>query len=340
MKIAIHKSKISFSDRWIAYCNEKEIPYKVVNCYDSDIMQQISDCDALMWHFYQANPKDALFAKQLLFSVAASGRKVFPDFATSWHFDDKLGQKYLLEALDAPLVPSYLFYDKNEALGWAEKTSFPKVFKLRGGAGSQNVSLVKSKSCARQLIKKAFSEGFRKYDSKANLKERIRKYKLGKATLVDVIKGIVRLGITTDYAKVAGNEKGYIYFQDFIPGNDHDIRVIVIGDKAFAIKRMVRKDDFRASGSGNILYNKELFDEATIKLSFEIAGRLGTQCLAIDFVYKENIPLIVEVSYGFAAEAYDPCPGFWDRNLHWHEGKFIPQYWMVELMIDGANSKN
>jgi glutathione synthase/RimK-type ligase-like ATP-grasp enzyme len=50
-------------------------------------------------------------------------------------------------------------------------------------------------------------------------------------------------------------EKNYVYFQDFIPQNDFDIRIIVIGKRAFAIKRMVRKGDFRASGSGNIKYD-------------------------------------------------------------------------------------
>ena len=67
---------------------------------------------------------------------------VFPNFNTAWHFDDKVGQKYLLEAIDAPLVPSYVFYSKEMALKWLEQTQFPKVFKLRGGAGSANVKLV------------------------------------------------------------------------------------------------------------------------------------------------------------------------------------------------------
>ena len=56
-----------------------------------------------------------------MFSVEASGKKVFPDFNTVWHFDDKVGQKYLLEALDLPLVPTWVFYDKTEALQWADK---------------------------------------------------------------------------------------------------------------------------------------------------------------------------------------------------------------------------
>ena len=330
MKIAIHHSKGSFSDSWITYCEVQNIPYKIVDCYKSDIIQQLADCDALMWHFHHASPKDVLFAKQLLYSVKACGKKIFPDFNTVWHFDDKVGQKYLLEAIDAPLVPSYVFYTKKEALEWADHTSFPKVFKLRGGAGSANVRMAKTKYDAIKFIKKSFNSGFSQYESWSNLKERIRKFKNGKTSLYDVFKGIIRLFYTTDFAKIAGKERGYIYFQDFIPDNKFDIRVIVIDEKAFAIKRMVRENDFRASGSGNILYEKELIDETTLKLSIEMAKKLKTQCVAFDFVYYAGNPMVVEISYGFSPPGYDDCPGYWDKELNWYKGKFNPFGWMVE----------
>ena len=98
---------------------------------------------------------------------------------------------------------------------------------------------------------------------------------------------------------------------------------------------MVRKDDFRASGSGNIFYERELFDEATLNVSFEIANKLKTQCVAFDFVYRDGKPLIVEISYGFAPAGYDLCPGYWNKDLTWHEGKFNPYGWMVDLLLDG-----
>ncbi len=56
-----------------------------------------------MWHFHQGSPRDILFAKQLIFALQTSGKRVFPDFNTVWHFDDKVGQKYLLEAIEAPI---------------------------------------------------------------------------------------------------------------------------------------------------------------------------------------------------------------------------------------------
>ena len=187
MKIAIHHSKNSFSERWINYCNKEKIAYKIVDCYNTDIMYQLSDCDALMWHFHQASPKDVLFAKQLTYSVKAVGKKVFPDFETCWHFDDKVGQKYLLEAIGAPLVPSYVFYTKKEALEWVDKAIFPKVFKLRGGAGSANVRFAKNKSTAIALINRAFGNGFSHYAAWSNFKERIRKYRHGKTDIFNVL---------------------------------------------------------------------------------------------------------------------------------------------------------
>lgn len=339
MKIGIHESSGSFSDRWIAYCKAKSINYKSVNCYANDIIDQLSDCDALMWHFNHKGAKDSKFARQLMYAVQASGKSVFPDFNTAWHFDDKVGQKYLLESIQAPMVPSFVFYRQSEAIEWAQRTTYPKVFKLRTGAGSDNVKLINSEQAAIRYIKRSFGKGFKQYRGWSNLKERFRKYRIGKTTLFNVFKGVVRLGYTTEFARVTGPEKGYAYFQEFIPNNNHDIRVVVIGNRAVALKRMVRENDFRASGSGSILYEKELFNEETIKLSFDISKRLQAQCVAYDFVHDNGQPLLVEISYGFAPEGYDPCPGYWDSELNWHRGKADLYGWMIEdLMMISADA--
>jgi len=341
MKIAIHHKERDFSSKWVEYCIENQIPYKLVNSYSNNIISDIKDCDGFMWHFHQSDPKDILFAKQLLYSIQVTGKKVFPDFNTAWHFDDKVGQKYLLEAINAPLVPSYVFYDRREALEWINNKSYPKVFKLRGGAGSAHVRLVKDKKAARKIVYKAFSSGFKQYDPIANLKERWRKYKLGKTDSKDLLKGLVRFFYSTRHSKIAGPEIGYVYFQDFMPNNDSDFRVIVIDGKAFAIKRLVRKNDFRASGSGHLIYDKSSFDEDTIKLSFEICEKLKCQSLSIDYVYKEGEPYIVEISYGFPYKNFiENCEGYWDSKMIWHEGSFNAQGWMVQALIKNIEKSN
>lgn len=335
MKIAIHNSSGGFTERWIECCEKKRIDHKLVNAYDSDIIEQVKDCDAFMWHHHHADPKAVLFAKQLLYSLEESGKRVFPNFHTTWHFDDKVGQKYLLEAIGAPLVPSYVFYTKKEALNWISKTTFPKVFKLRGGAGAANVLMAHTAVEARKLVKKAFGRGFSQFDRTGYLKERYRKWREGKDSFVGVLKGIGRLFIATDFAKMHGREKGYAYFQDFIPNNTFDIRVCVVGNRAFALKRMTRKGDFRASGSGNIIYDKSQIDERCVKIAFDVNKKLKTQSIAYDFVFNDdNQPLIVEISYGYAVKAYDYCEGYWTEDMIWHEGNHFDFCgWMVEDLI-------
>ncbi|MGV9003529.1 ATP-grasp domain-containing protein [Flavobacterium sp.] len=334
--IAIHNDlRIHFFHfLWIEYCQKNNIPYKVVDCYASDIIEQLIGCTCLMFHFNQSSSKDIVMAKPLLFSLQQSSFKVFPNFNTAWHFDDKIGQKYLLEALKIDLVKTWVFYDKKTALQWISQTIFPKVFKLRGGAGSQNVQLVRSKVNAQQLVKKAFGNGFPAYDGWESFKERFRKWRLGKADFKEVIKGTIRLVKPPRYAKVMGSEINYLYFQEFIANNDSDIRIIVIDGKALGIKRMNRENDFRASGSGFIRYDKASIDEVFVKAAFDIHNKLDSQCIAYDFVYDENKnPLLIEISFGFANNGYNDCVGYWDENLNWYEGKFNPYGWMVELML-------
>lgn len=334
--IAIHdnNSSVLFHFKWIDYCQKNNIPFKLVNCYASDIVHQLKDCKALMWHYHQAEPSDIVMAKSLLFSMEQSGMKVFPDFNTAWHFDDKVGQKYLLEALEIDIVKTWVFYSAKVALEWIAHTTFPKVFKLRGGAGSQNVQLIHSAAQAKKLVDKAFGKGFPAYDGWESIQERYRRWRLGKTDAFDVVKGFVRLVKPPRYASVIGNEMNYLYFQEFIANNDSDIRIVIVDGKAFGIKRMNRKDDFRASGSGFIIYEKNAIDERFVKVSFEYQKKLKAQCIAYDYVLDENNqPLLIEISYGFANAGYDDCPGYWDEQLVWHEGKFNPYGWMVDLIL-------
>jgi len=238
------------------------------------------------------------------------------------------------------LVTSYVFYSKAEALKWVDENEFPKVFKLRVGASSQNVRLVRTKTEAIRLIKRAFGSGFSQYNPWISLKETIRKHKLGETTMFDIAKGIIRLFYRTDWEKFSVKEKGYIYFQDFIPDNDSDIRIVVVDGKAFGAKRLVRKNDFRASGSHMAIYDKELIDEATLRIAFDVAQKLKLQCVAYDFVYKNGTPIIVEISYGTSSYAYKSCPGYWDNELVWHAGEFDFCGWMVDKVISEVERKN
>jgi len=336
MKIAIHHSVNTFSERWIEYCDINNIPYKIVNCYANNIINELADCDALLWHHQHSSYKDALIAKSILFSLEQCNIKVFPNFGSNWHFDDKIAQKYLLEAIGAPLVPTYIFYTKEEAFEWLKNTDFPKVFKLKGGSGSRNVILLKKKTEAEKLIRRAFGRGISVKNRGNLIRHRLWQIKRdkNKAAVISFLKGLARLIIPSSYERMHGMEKGYVYFQDFIPKNEYDTRLIVVGNRCFGIRRYNRRNDFRASGSGLFKYEHSLFDAEPIKIAFDIAEKLKAQSLAFDFIKDEaDNWLLVEVSYGYSVNAYDKCDGYWDKSLVWHDTTVNPQYFIIEDLI-------
>lgn len=335
LKIAIHHRPHSYSGEWINYCTNNNIDYKIVNCFDSDIIRQLEDCHGLMWHWPQWDYKAILFARQLTYSLESKGIKVFPNSNTCWHYDDKVGQKYLLEAFGIPFVPTTIFYDENSALQWSKQAVFPKVFKLAGGASSMNVKLVKTQSEAKRYIGKAFRKGFPVVDRVALFKDHLLNFRKSRdlKTFYAIIKGIGRLFVPTKLEKTIGNDRGYIYFQDFVPDNTYDIRIYVIGNHAFGAKRMVRENDFRASGSHNFIFDPLQIDLRCVTISFDVAEKLKLQSVAFDFVFANDQPLITEISYASAIEGYRACPGFWDKNLVWHHGQSFEERFMIEDFI-------
>ena len=342
--LAIHTKTGSYPKGWVNYCTKHDIPFKEVDCFSSDIIAQLRGCQALLWHWEHHDYHAMLFARQLIASAEAIGLLVFPNTPTSWHYDDKVGQKYLLEAVGAPLVTSHVFYNRRVALNWVEQAHFPLVWKLRGGAGSQNVQLVRDRSKARRIINRSFGRGWKPSRFYA-LQERFWQFRKAPSltSFVNIGRGVVRAILPHEKHRNVPVERHYVYFQDFIPDNDCDIRVIVIGERAFAIKRAIRDGDFRASGSGALVHDPATIPKNCVRLAFDITRRLGAQSVTYDFMFKDGAPVIGEVSYAFALEGYRDCPGWWSPDLSWNEGAFRPEFFMIEdilLQLETGNRRN
>ena len=151
---------------------------------------------------------------------------------------------------------------------------------------------------------------------------------------IALLKSILRIFIPTEVEKFSSKQKGYIYFQDFIANNSYDSRIEVIGERCTAVRRYNRKNDFRASGSGNWAFDKNLFDIKMIKLAFEIAEKLNLQSVAFDFIVDNNEYKVVEMSYCWPTEGSELYSGYWDRNMNWHEGDIISENFMIDGFIN------
>jgi glutathione synthase/RimK-type ligase-like ATP-grasp enzyme len=341
--IAIHLNESGFTKRWIEYCKKYSISYLIVNCYASNIIEILKNCSCLMWHWDYENYMDRLFARQFLITLNLMSIKVFPDLYATLHFDDKIGQKYLFESINAPVPNSYVFYDRIGAMKWAQNTIYPKVFKLRNGAGSQNVQLVYSSREANGIINKAFTTGFKTQNKYNVFKDRFTKYwrTKNRQNLISLMKILYKCFLPGYDEKFIPKEKGYVYFQDFLSGNSFDTRLIVIGHRCFGLRRYNRKRDFRASGSGLLDYDPEKIDKRAIKIAFDIAGKINSKSLALDFLFdSDSNPLVIEMSYGFPfGDFTDNCKGYWDTALKWHEGNQNLQYLMVEDLLLSIKSE-
>jgi len=316
IKLAIHHRENSFSERWIEYCKLNEINYVLVDVFDTSIIEKLAKegVTHFMWHINHSSQADLTVYPYIMNCLDNMGVQTFPNFNTRWHFDDKVAQKYLLESIGAGLIPSYVFYKEEQALDHISKVEFPIVAKLKRGAGATNVKLLNNKQEAKEYITKMFTSGINpNAGAIGNLNQKMRIAKKIRNPFQLLKKVLNHLKKNRKELKVNSNEKGYFYYQEFMPDNEYDTRVVIVGDKAIAIRRDNRKDDFRASGSGKIKYDSSLIDPNAVKIAFEVSKKLDTQSLAFDFVYDKGRNLkIIEVCFGFSFKAYDKCPVYWD----------------------------
>lgn len=152
---------------------------------------------------------------------------------------------------------------------------YPFISKASTGAASRNVRLIRSEAEARTEYEAAFGAGI----------------------------PILPNGI----------QKGYLYWQRFIPGNDGDIRVIVMGDEMFGIRRGNRDDGPFASGSGRVEIIHEIDDTNTLqafRMANEISRHLGTRWQGYDFVFEGDKCFCLEATCSWTDSGYIGCPTF------------------------------
>jgi hypothetical protein len=294
------------SPRWAELLERAGHQVRWVNVYRADILRQLRGCDGFMWRYGQRG--GMLQVARRLFPVIERelGLPVYPDDKTGWHYDDKVAQAYLFEAMGIPTPKTWVWFDADAAREWASTAKYPVVLKLAAGAGSENVRLVRSRREAEGWIDRLFGDGL----------YQLSEYwvqPLGPRSRVRAAMKMLLFGRRTPAPDYRWDlHKNYVLFQEFIPDNDCDTRITVIGNRAFGFRRMNRPGDFRASGSGSIDWDTGRIDPATVRLAFRLARRLGSQSMGFDFLHKGAEWLVAEIGYTYASGAVHGCPGHWE----------------------------
>lgn len=327
------------SQRIINLLKFNDIKFQIVYAGDHLFWDQIRKCDLFI---FQWSHRD--YFRQIAHAIIPIienklNIKCFPNHLSSWLYDDKIRQYYLLKAAGFPIVKSWVFYDMHSALNFFKSARFPMVFKLKSGAGSKMVRLIRNRKESEKYTRLMFKKGV--------------PYKKGlPGTMIDEIKinGLLRFfRIKAGALKQKLNEganfieqnwmnhQNYIYLQHFLPHNEFDTRVVTIGKRAFAFKRYNLSDDFRASGSLKADFEPAQIDLGFIEIGLQISHEFNFDTMAYDFIYDENgKPAIVEISYNFGSakgSKISNCPGYWDEKLNWHEEQAEVAYWILSDLL-------
>lgn len=349
MKIAVHSGSGFFHEKWCEFLKTYCVDVLRVNLLASDIYNNIATCDGVMWHL-SMNPSVLQAAEPILWPIEnVMCKNVFPDHKTRWHFENKFAQKYLFESIGVRTPATYCFWKEADAREWIDTgAQFPLVQKKARGAGSVAVALVKDKQQAHRIVSRSFSPygtwhqvGYYSSHSKAYKKRVV----IHVANFVIRLKDALMHVITGRMPHLPNQfwmpEKDCVLFQEYIPGNAHDTRVTVVGNRAFAFRRWNRDGDFRASGSGKLDFDAKGIDTRMVEKAFEISKAGSFQSMAYDFLLSvESIPIVCEMSFGYQNTAVHSCPGHWDRSMKWHEGNMWPESAHVKDIIDSIHNKH
>ncbi len=174
------------------------------------------------------------------------GKRCYPSADQALLYDDKCLEAYVAKVRGFPMAGSHISHDKADALAMAGRAAYPLVSKVNHSSGSLGVELVRTPRQARRIVRQAFA-------------------RRGRSTYLPW-----------------DRQKNYVVFQDFVPNDGYDVRVMAIGRQAFGYYRKVLSGDFRASGMGGV--EKRALPEEAVRIALMARERLGLPQIVVDMV--------------------------------------------------------
>lgn len=186
--------------------------------------------------------------------------------------------------------------------------SYPIVLKKSSGAMSTGVFLAKNEKELFKKVKKLSKAGL----YRSRIKDYLRKYK--------------HRGYVPD-----SPHRSKFVVQEFIPGLDSDYKVLIFGKRYFIFERPTRKNDFRASGSGNQNYiygSKVECPSGMLDFAQEVYESMDVPQLSIDIAFDgKQFYLIEYQALYFGTVGVVKSDGFYII----HENEWIFQSKKIDL---------
>ena len=244
--IGIIKEFMHYHKVNIAACREMGISYKLLNLHRSDWVEAFasSGCDAfLAWPCSFLTVWKDMFDDRLRILEQDMGKLVYPTCRETWIYENKRRLRDWLKVHNLPHVPTWVFYERQEAEEFASKANLPLVLKTNLGASHSGVWIIRHRREALRFVKKAFASG-----------------------------------LLAEGRDRRDREWHVIYFQEYLP-NVREWRMMRIGNSYFGYRKE-KVGDFH-SGSGT--WSWEDPPKALLNLLHDITETHGFSSMDIDF---------------------------------------------------------
>jgi glutathione synthase/RimK-type ligase-like ATP-grasp enzyme len=303
----INKLDKEFSDRG---CDTRVRKYSELNFEGEDYS------DTLVLYASSQAPAYKRYIEDHLETLRAVGAQLVPNFSLFLAHEDKLLQSLLAESNSIPYPDTNHVGTLEEGEELLNKLEYPVVGKPARGFASEGVKKITGKSEALRFLNDNLQ---RDYD-----------YQKG-----NIIKRIYR---QLRYGKRYSQGVGRIIFQEFIPNVDHDWKILIYGETAFALKRYIKEGDFRASGSGKFTFEETPPDQV-LDLALRTREELESPWLSIDIIDTGEKCYLVEfqaIHFGMytylkANNSYKLSDGKWSEDLK-------PEQSIESIMVDSVLS--
>ena len=226
--------------------------------------------------FYPSSEVHGLFYKEyiedILLELDLRGLILLPAYKYFRAHHNKVFMELLrpnLKNINSQTIISYPIYDNRDLMNILEdlesKLKYPMVLKMSSGSGSRGVSLAKNRKDLLGKVKKMTYVKYRNYSMPWYSNVFSSKMK----TLLRKI--CHKAYINRSYPQ----EKMVI--QNFIANLKYDYKVLVFGNKYYVLKRLTRENDFRASGSGKLIFPDQINDADMILLARDVSKQIENE---------------------------------------------------------------
>ena len=201
-----------------------------------------------------------------------------------------------------------------------KKIIYPKVFKTIDGAGSSGVSIVNSLKELQRTLKQNIS-----YTSKIKKSILYLRNKLFRSRQDQL-----------EYNNYHSVDLNFV-LQEFVPNLSNDYKILVFGSKIFILKRYIRDNDFRASGSGKFEFITEV---NTFLLDYveNIFAKMKAPFVSLDICEKNNKFYLIEFQFNhFGPYTIQKSKGYFSKNNTTWE--YVEAKSILEIEIVNAISK-